>query len=115
MVKVKVGDILPAKDMKSGTAQSGKQWAMLAVKAEKGYDKITVWAENPADIVGAAAVKVVSVTDVVLKKDKRTMPDGTDRWYDNCNVTAKLEKAEGAYSGDDFVTVDSSLEDIFKL
>lgn len=115
MVKVKMGDVLPANEMKSGTGQRGA-WAMIPVKAEKGYDKITIWATNPDDIKGAKAVKVLSIEEASLSKSKKVGADGTEKWYDNCNLQCKLSREEGRFSGGgDFVPVEDDLDNIFNL
>lgn len=115
MVKVKINDVLNASKMRSGKSKDGKPWAFIAVEAEKSYDKITVWAANPDEVKGASGVKILEITDVSLTKTKKTMENGQDRWYENCNVTARLSKEAGIFNGNGFVPAEDAFEDIFKL
>lgn len=112
-VTLKTGDVVNAKLMKSGQGQKGP-WAFVQKKAEKGYDTITIWAVNPDDIKDAGAVKVLSIEEASITNTKKETPSGP-KWYTNYNVRAKLEKVEGYQSGDQWVTAEDDLEDIFNL
>lgn len=110
-VSVKVGEVYPAKEMKSGMGKKGA-WALLTVKAEKGYDKIDIWAMNPEEVKGATAVKVVSIGSAQISNQKS--PDGT-KWFTHYAVNAKLASVAGHNNGDEWVSAEDELEDIFKL
>ncbi len=112
-VILKIGDVVNAKDMRSGNGQKGP-WAFVQKKAEKGYDTITIWASNPEMVNGAGAVKVLSIEEASVTNTKKDTPAGP-KWYTNYNVRAKLEKVEGFQEGDKWVTAEDSLDDIFNL
>lgn len=110
-VKVVKGETYPAKNLKSGIGKKGA-WALLSVKAEKGYDKIDIWASNPEDVKGASAVKVIDIEDVQITNQRSQ--DGT-KWFTHYSVSAKLAPVAGHSNGDEWVSAEDALEDIFKL
>lgn len=112
-VTVKKGEIYPAKEMKSGVGKRG-EWALLSVKAEKGYDKIDIWATNPADVKGAGAVKIVDFEAASITNQKKETPEGI-KWYIHYSVNAKLEPVTGRSEDGEWVTPDDDLADIFNL
>lgn len=83
--------------IKTGTTKDGKKWAFGEVKADKGYDKIMVWAENPDELKdGAARIKeIVSVKKSAKKYEK----DGETKWADVYSINAVLEPASVVPSG----------------
>ena len=111
-VKVVKGETYPAKGMKSGIGKKGA-WALLSVKAEKGYDKIDIWASNPEDVKDASAVKILDIEDVAITNQRSQ--DGT-KWFTHYSVSAKLAPVAGrSKGGDEWVSAEDDLEDIFKL
>lgn len=110
-VAVKTGEIYPAKTLKSGMGKKGA-WALLKVKAEKGYDEIDIWATNAEELKNPQAVKVVSIDSAQITNQKS--PDGT-KWYTHYSINAKLSPIAGHSNGDEWVTPEEDLEDIFKL
>lgn len=84
MIDVKVGGEFPV----AGALSKGgdKPYFKVNVCAEKGYDKIAVWATNPAqakDIVGMAKVK--SIQSVRLSAHQYN-----GKWYPDYTVNAEL-------------------------
>lgn len=95
-VVIKAGEIYPAKEWRSGQGSKGP-WGFFRVKATKGYDKITVWASNPDQIVNPASIKIVEIKAVELKGRK---DENTGRWYSDYSVTAVLEKTDDIRFGE---------------
>jgi len=95
MVEVKVGTVI--KDgFREGSSSKGP-WACAEVKAEQGYDKIKVWAENPNDIAGAMVI--TEILSVKITNHKYPAKDGSEKWATDYNVQAKLAKADGTPAG----------------
>ena len=90
MVEVKKGTIITATDIKAGTGKNGT-WAFGKVKAEKGYDAITVWFANPEVYKDITDYKIVSIESV--KKTARKVKDagGAEKWYDEYSCNAVME------------------------
>ena len=85
MVEIKVGTEFPVAGAYAGKSNKGAYWK-ANVCAEKGYDKIAVWATNPDEaskIVGMA--KVVAIQSAKLGAHQY---DG--KWYSDYSVNAKL-------------------------
>ena len=99
MVEVKVGGEIPVTVAVTGKSGKGPYWK-VNVCAEKGYDKISVWATNPEEagkIVGMA--KVVGIQSVKLSAHQYQ-----NKWYTDYTVNAKL--AQGSTEAPDpFVDV----------
>lgn len=88
MITLKAGSIIPVTEARSGEGQRGA-WYKVDARAEKGYDKITVWATNPSDaknIQGAA--EIVKITSVTL-----TGHSYNGRWYSDYTINAELKQA----------------------
>ena len=89
-VKVKVGDIFT--DIKVGVGAKGA-WGLANARAEKGYDRITIWFANPEDIPdGTYAIRVDEIEEVsiVNKLDKQS-----GKWYTQYHAKAKVSAVEG--------------------
>lgn len=85
MVEVKVGNEFKVAGAYTGKTNKGAYWKQN-VCAEKGYDKIAVWATNPdeaARITGMA--KVESIQSVKLGAHQYN-----GKWYPDYTVNAKL-------------------------
>jgi len=91
MVEVKVGTVINEGGFREGTSSKGP-WAFAELKAEQGYDKIKVWAENPNDIAGAMTITEILSVKITNRKYQK---DGVDKWATEYNVQAKLAKADG--------------------
>lgn len=89
-VVVKVGEIYPCGDMRSGEGNKGA-WAFFPVRAKKGYDKIKIWASNPGEIRNAASVQIVSIDAVELKA---YMNNQTQKWEKDFSATCTLKQME---------------------
>lgn len=93
MVKLEIGKEYSISEAKKGESAKGPYF-MFNVKAEKGYDKITVWASNPSEASGfSGSAKVVKIEDVSITATKKQSPQG-EKWFTNYNVTAKLAQGE---------------------
>lgn len=98
-VSVKLGEVYPCKDLKSGNSQKGA-WALFSVKAQKGYDRIKVFASNPEDVKNAQAVRIKSIDMVEIKAH---LDERSDKWLKDYQITATLERAAAAEDGGNFV------------
>lgn len=87
-VKVKVGDVYT--EIKMGTTSKGK-WGCATARAEKGYDRVTIWFANPDDIpedTYAICVKEIKEIYTVNK-------EVNGKWYTQYNALATVESVEG--------------------
>lgn len=97
MIEIKKGDVISTTEGKSGEGKNGK-YAMIPVKAEKGYDKITVWCAN-ADNFDISDKPSVRVADIIsVKRSKRQY---NDKWYENVDVNCVLEAVEEVSFGNE--------------
>lgn len=106
-LSVKVGDVLSMAEAKSGEGSKGP-WLFTVKKAEKGYDKITVWVSNPGDVRGAETIEVTGIESVTVRNRKYTDQSGMEKWAKDfqINATAKDAGREQAIiqdAVDDFV------------
>ena len=99
MVKVEIGTVVPKATIKSGSGDKGR-WLFGKIKAEKGYDEITVWATNPDDLNPTCDQTVVSI-ESVSKTNKKSTTDG--KWYNYYNVNAMLSSAVKAGSSTEVI------------
>lgn len=84
-IEIKVGREFPVAGAKFGNSSRGEYYK-VDVKAEKGWDKIQVWATNPKDakdIIGNA--KVTKIAGVKLGAH---LYNG--KWYTDYTVDAEL-------------------------
>lgn len=89
MVEVKEGMTIPIADVKAGESSHGPYW-MIPVRAEKGYDKITLWAMNPTEaqhMIGSVKVKSIKAAKISGRKVN-------DKWYTDYELRAVLEQGE---------------------
>lgn len=87
MIEIKVGQQLPLKDAKSGSSGRGA-YLLIPVKDEKGYSRITVWADNPEQVKNMSGTAVVEkITKVTLGRRQYQ-----DKWYDDYNCRAVLKQ-----------------------
>lgn len=108
MVELKIGDVISVAEAKKGTSDHGP-WMLVPVKAERGFDKVTVWAANAKDaqeIVGYA--KVLTMDDAKISGRKVG-----DKWYSDFSVRCTLAQADstGNTDGKDVYTVSDILEE----
>lgn len=93
MVDVKIGTKIPKDALKSGVTKDGKKWLVGAVKADKGYDQIDVWAVNP-EVGTDSEVEVVSINAVKKSARKYTDKEGNEKWADVYSINAILKATE---------------------
>jgi hypothetical protein len=98
MVQVKAGTVVPRETLKSGE-KDGRKWLVGRVDALKGYDKITVWADNASEFGKDEDLQVVSISSVTKKNKKFTADDGTEKWVDQYEVNATLKPAVNEVQG----------------
>lgn len=91
---IKVGDHIDMTQKRTGTTSGGKQWCMVNVKAETGYDSITVWIRNAQMASNFLTGEVTEIHSVTLKNVKGKK-DPT-KWYKayEVEVTVKSVEAE---------------------
>lgn len=92
MVQIKAGTIVPRETLKSGE-KDGRKWLVGRVDATKGYDKISVWADNAAELTTNGDLQVVSISSVTKKNEKWTTKEGEEKWIDKYEVNATLKPA----------------------
>ena len=107
--EVEEGALVDCTGAKSGTSQSGHPWFLVPVKAEEGYNKLTLFASNAEECFGAHYVKVKKIIRVSVTSRKAT--DG--KFYMDTNVTAKCEPLN-AQQSEHFEISDDPLADLFK-
>ena len=90
MIELKVGSNIPLTgNTKTGASAHG-DWFLVNVKAEKGFDRMTVWATNPKE---AAAIDTVAEIESI-RSVKLTARQGRDgKWYPEYSIDAKLKQA----------------------
>lgn len=120
-ISLKVGDVLSMAEARFGESQKGL-WGTVSKKAEKGYDKISVWFENPEAVRNARTVQILSIDSVSLRNRKYTARDGSEKWATDYAVDCKVKDAGAerdairgaaqAFSDavDDFVQISSGTE-----
>ena len=92
MVQIKAGTVVPRETLKSGE-KDGRKWLGGRVDALRGYDKITVWADNADELKTDEDLQVVSISAVTKKNKKYTAEDGTEKWVDQYEINATLKPA----------------------
>ena len=104
MVEVKEGMTVSLADAKSGNGGHGPYF-LVNVKADKGYDKIQIWATNApeaAELKDAAVVKKI-------KSAKLGAHQYNGKWYNDYSVSAEL--AQGNVEDVKYVPVDIAIDD----
>ena len=96
MVEIKVGNEIPVAGAVKGTSNKG-EYFKVGVKAQKGYDRIDVWATNPKEAMNITGMaKVAAIASVKLGAHQYN-----GKWYSDYIVNAKL--AQGAAEAQDFM------------
>ena len=90
MVNVKIGTIVKSDTLKSGLSESKGKWLFGFVNADKGYDRIQVWASNADKLDKDSDLTVTEILQVQLV-NKKYEKDGEEKWAQNTVVQAKLE------------------------
>ena len=106
--EVEEGALVDCTGAKSGTSQSGHPWFLVPVKAEEGYNKLTLFASNAEECFGAHYVKIKKISRVTVTSRKAN--DG--KFYMDTNVTAKCEPLN-AQQSEHFEISDDPLKDLF--
>ena len=89
-VTVRIGDKIPASEIKSGT-NDGKAWGMAKVKADKGYNTITLWVDNVSDLdVTASVYKVDKILSITHNDRKYTTKNGEEKWVKDIHADVVL-------------------------
>ena len=93
MVQAKQGTIIHRETLKSGE-KDGKKWLLGRIDAEKGYDRITVWADNPGELRTDSDLMIDSISVVTKKNEKYKDKNGEEKWADKYEINATLKVAE---------------------
>lgn len=91
-VTVKVGDVLSMAEAHFGESARGL-WGTVAKKADKGYDRISIWFNNPEAVRNAQTVQIVSIDSVAIRNRKYTAQDGSQKWATDYTVNATVKDA----------------------
>ena len=89
MVELKKGDLLGRDMFKSGSSSRGS-WMMAKLKAEKGYDTLTIFVDNSDVQLIGNMVQVEAINSVKLTHRKYTKQDGAEAWTDDYQVNVTL-------------------------
>lgn len=88
-VKIKVGEVYT--EIKTGVSAKKGKWGCAVARAEKGYDRITIWFTNPEDIPDDTyAVRLVEITESYTENK-----EVNGKWYTQYNARARVEAVEG--------------------
>ena len=90
MVSLKIGTIIKTETLKNGVSETKGKWLYGFVNADKGYDRIQVWASNANDLTTAYDLTVAEILQVQLKNEKYEK-DGVEKWVQKTIVQARLE------------------------
>jgi len=112
MVQLKVGDKVDLSDKRTGTNSKGNSWMMFHVKAEKGYDRLTVWVRNADFAKNMAEAEIESIESVAIKNTQKN-----DKWYTDytVNVTLKSAAYEAQMNAQAAQTFGSALNDFMQI
>lgn len=91
MVRLNRGMIL--KEIKTGNSERGA-YAFSVVKAEKGYDKITVFAHNADEVKAKRTYTIGEIVSVTKTAHKGENKNGEEVWYDDYQVNAVFKEEE---------------------
>ncbi len=86
MIELKEGMILPLTEARSGDGRRGP-WYFVPARAEKGHDRITIWAANPQE---AANLKGVAKLEKIRSVKLSARKGSDDKWYPDYSVEAVL-------------------------
>ena len=90
MVEVKKGQLIDVGHARTGTSQRGP-WFKLEVKADRGYDRINVWATNFDE---ANAIRNTAVV-AEIESARITAKQYQGKWYTEYNIDAVLKQGQG--------------------
>jgi hypothetical protein len=85
---------------------------MFHVKAEKGYDKLTVWVRNADLAKNLTEAEIASIESVGIKNTKKD-----DKWYTDytVNVTIKSAAYEAQMNAQAAQTFGNALNDFMQI
>lgn len=95
-VKIEKGAEIPVAGASKGNGSRGPYFKVI-VKAEKGYDKIQVWAANPSEAINITGMARVAE----IKSARKSAHEYNGKWYDDVIVEAVL--AQGTMTDPDFM------------
>lgn len=108
--EVEVDALIDCSGAKSGTSASGNLWMLVPVKAQEGYNKLTLFVSNAKDCENARYIKVKKIQRVSVTSRKAN--DG--KYYTDTSVTAKCEALESNAPVEiPFEISDDPLKDLF--
>lgn len=87
---IREGQILPCNGKKVGRNANGREYMLFQVWAEKGFDKMTVFAANVEDVKDSVIVKVKKIETVSIVTKKTSQ----GKWLKDVNVYCILEPQE---------------------
>ena len=90
--KVEKGQTVSLAEAKSGEGQKGI-WMFVPVKAEKGYDRITLWVNNAEEaryFTGEAKIKDITAVSI-----SHTQSKDKTKWYDQYSANVTLDGRNG--------------------
>lgn len=88
-VTVRIGDKINASEIKTGT-KGDNSWGMVKVKADKGYNTITLWIDNVADMDITATVYKIDKILSVSHNDRKYEKDGQEKWAKDINANVVI-------------------------
>ena len=103
-LKINVGDEFAVTDAKKGESSRGPYFSVV-VKAEKGYDKIKIWASNPKDAVNIKGMARIAA----IKSAGISAHQYNGKWYSDYVVDAVL--AQGSETVPDTFSMPENVDD----
>lgn len=108
--EVETDALVDCSNAKRGTSANGNQWMLVPVKAQEGYNKLTLFVSNASECENAHYVKVKKIQRVSVSSRKAT--DG--KYYTDTAVTARCEALESNTPMEvPFEISDDPLKDLF--
>ena len=108
MVNADVGTIIKKDTLRDGVHEEEK-WMFGIVYAEKGYDKIQVWANNPSELDKNSDLVIEKITSVAMKAKKYKTKDGEEKWDKEVVIQANLKPVDNTSPVEGFARLDESI------
>ena len=86
--EVTEGDMIDCTGAKRGISSNGRPWMLVPVKAKEGYNRLTLFTENPEDCQTCNYLKVKKIKKVSVSSRKSA--DGS-KYYTDMSVYVVAE------------------------
>lgn len=92
-VELKKGSVIDASETSYGTNRNGNLWGRARLKAEKGYNEITVWFNNPEVAQRSHNVVITEIESIAVTDRKYMAKDGTEKWIKDYSANVLIAPA----------------------